>query len=236
MHFFRYDNPIGQLLIKFCNIVFLSILWYIFCLPVFTTGAATAAFYYTVQKNIKNDRGYVLSDFWSSFKENFKQGTILTLILLAVEFVFLSDYAILKNFQTAGNRIGNMYVLIVIIMVVIFIYILWTFIYISRFENTLVNVMKNSFILMFRHIGCTLYIVFMILFAYFASTTLPVSAFIMPAVAAWLISFPVERVFKRYLPEEDTGTQTSDPDRWFQPDEEVKADAAKHDAESTESE
>ncbi len=221
MHFFRYDNPIGQLLIKFCNIVFLTILWYIFCLPVVTMGAATAAFYYTVQKNIKNDRGYVLTDYWSSFKENFKQGTVITVLLLAVEFVFLSDYAILKNFQTAGYRFGNAYVAIVIIMVVLFIYALWTCIYISRFSNTLKNVMKNSFILMFRHLGCTLYIAFMIVFAYFASVTIPITAFVMPAVAAWLISFPVESVFRRYLPKEEDESP-ADPDHWVVPEAEAE--------------
>src|SRR3712207_1231191 len=96
MQLFRYDSPISQLLVKFVNIIFLTILWYAFCIPLVTIGASTGAFYHTIEKNIKNDRGYVFSDFFTSFKGNLRQSIPLTILFIAAEAVFYFDFIIMR--------------------------------------------------------------------------------------------------------------------------------------------
>ena len=81
-------------------------LWFMCCIPVFTIGAATTALYYTVNKSIKNDRGYASSEFFSAFKSNFKQSTVIWLIFLAIYALLGFDYYVMKSYADAGVEIG----------------------------------------------------------------------------------------------------------------------------------
>lgn len=47
---FNWDNIVFQMLGKLVDCVWVSILWVICCIPVFTIGASTTALYYTVHK------------------------------------------------------------------------------------------------------------------------------------------------------------------------------------------
>ena len=53
---FNWDNIVFQMLGKLVDCVWVSILWVICCIPVFTIGASTTALYYTVHKSIRGDR------------------------------------------------------------------------------------------------------------------------------------------------------------------------------------
>ena len=98
---FNWDNIVFQILGKLVDCVWVSILWVICCIPVFTIGASTTALYYTVHKSIRGDRGYTTRTFFGAFRDNFKAATLPYLIWLAVIknrqyegriFLFLSDY------------------------------------------------------------------------------------------------------------------------------------------------
>lgn len=69
-------NTVGQLVV-------LSILWTVCCLPVVTIGASSTALYYTVVKVIRRGRGSLLSSFFSCFRENFWQSVYANLCYLA---------------------------------------------------------------------------------------------------------------------------------------------------------
>ena len=73
------DNPVMQFITKIVTTVYLNILWFLCCLPIFTAGAATTALYYVTLKMVKNEEGNITKAFFHSFKENFKQGTIMVL-------------------------------------------------------------------------------------------------------------------------------------------------------------
>ena len=81
---FNYDNPIWRFIGKFCDIMILNVLWLICCIPVVTVGAATTAVYYVTLKLVRDEEGPTIRSFFKSFKENFKQATVLWLIMLAV--------------------------------------------------------------------------------------------------------------------------------------------------------
>ena len=71
---FNWDNIVFQMLGKLVDCVWVSILWVICCIPVFTIGASTTALYYTVHKSIRGDRGYTTRTFFSE-----RSGTTLRL-------------------------------------------------------------------------------------------------------------------------------------------------------------
>ena len=102
---FNYDSPFMTGLAKFYRLILLDALWIVFSIPVITAGASLTAAYYTIQTNLKNNRSYVWSCFWDSFRENFAPATKLWLIFLAVLAVFLADIGVLRYLQEAGHGV-----------------------------------------------------------------------------------------------------------------------------------
>ena len=88
-NFFNLDNPLFSILNKICDMLFVSIIYIILCLPIFTIGPATTALYYAVVKVIRRERGYISREFFRSFKLNFKRGTIVGLVLTLL-FIILT--------------------------------------------------------------------------------------------------------------------------------------------------
>lgn len=198
MQFLHYDNPVMSGILKIINCMLLSVLWLIGCIPVITVGASTCALYYTVEKNIKNDRGYVVSCFCNAYKENLKQATAVSVILLAVVALFLSDYWILEAWGNSGHVLGSVSVIFQIFIGLVLLYAIWIFAMLGRFQNTVFKILKNSFILMVRHFGSSMMIAFCLLFGGVVVWLVPCAICLMPAIVCWFISVPIEHVFKKY--------------------------------------
>ena len=165
---FSYDNPIMSAISKIANCILLNMLFLICCIPIVTAGASFTAMYYTIEKNIKNNRGYVCSSFFISFKENLKKATPVWLLILGIEIIFLSDYFVVNHVR-------------------------------QRFDNSVKNLMKNSLILMIRFPGTTVLIFFALIFACVITYLIPIAGFLMPVIAAWLFSAPIEHVFSKCM-------------------------------------
>ena len=89
--FFNADNKLWSATNSAVDAVLLNIMWLITCIPVFTVGAATTAFYYTTHKVIRNQRSSIWKEYWASFKANFKQATKTWLIFLVIFLIFYFD-------------------------------------------------------------------------------------------------------------------------------------------------
>ena len=115
------DNPVMQFITKIVTTVYLNILWFLCCLPIFTAGAATTALYYVTLKMVKNEEGNITKAFFHSFKENFKQGTIIWLILLAFGIRLGVDGYVLYHlrFENAFWTICSAILIVVILAYVI---------------------------------------------------------------------------------------------------------------------
>ena len=83
-HFFSSEGPLMTYLIKIRDWMFLSVLWLVCSIPVITVGVSTTALYYVTLKMAKNEEVPVFKSFFKSFKDNLKQGILLTLIVLIV--------------------------------------------------------------------------------------------------------------------------------------------------------
>ena len=95
------DNPLFTGLEYITNIIYASVLWILFSIPVITIGASSTALYYTVTKVIRHGRSYIFREFWQSFKSNLKQSTAVWLIYLLLMAVLLIDIRVMGGFGTA---------------------------------------------------------------------------------------------------------------------------------------
>lgn len=88
---FDINNPVWKFMGRLADLFFLTILWAVCSLPIITIGASTTALYYVALKMAEGQEGYLRQDFFRSFKENFRQSTIVWLVLLAFGVFFGVD-------------------------------------------------------------------------------------------------------------------------------------------------
>lgn len=88
---FGLDSPIMQALSRLADLIILSFLWLVFCLPVITIGPASAAMCFVAMKLARKEEIKVVPTFWQSFKVNFKQGIVINLIFLGIFAVLAVD-------------------------------------------------------------------------------------------------------------------------------------------------
>ena len=212
--FFNYDNPVWRFIGKFGDLIILNVLWFVCSIPIFTIGASTTAVYYVTLKLARNDDGYTIRSFFKSFKENFKQATIIWLILLAVGLILGFD---MLFFTRGGFNLSQQFktVMVTIFLAMSIIYLaIMTYIFPlqSRFYNTIKRTFFNAFFMSIRHLIQTIGILatdvliafgsYMALF-YMPQAALLMMLFGMPLVA-FVNSYFLASIFKRYMPKEDT--------------------------------
>lgn len=207
MNFFNLDNPIFKGLSKMVDAVILSALWVIFSIPVFTMGAASTALYYTVHKTLRRSRGYIYSNFWHSFKENFKQSTILWLILLVIYVIFGWDMYLTWQFLKAGMQWGLMFYLFLALILMTIVWTIYIVAYSARFENTKKNTMKNAAAIAIVNFGWSFLILLLFLLGVFIIGMIPIMLFLVPAVTTLLYDLILERIFRKYMSEEDLAAE-----------------------------
>lgn len=201
--FFNYDNKFTQVINKIINICFISVLWLIWCVPVVTAGASTTAMYYTVNKVLRHNRSYVFKEFWGAFKSNFKQSTIVWLILLAVGIIMGMDAQIMKAFYEAGSSVGSFY--FVFYVMLLFEGVLGTYLFanIARFQNTTKAYFKNAVFMAVAHLPWSFLIMVLFVLTLLLTLILPVLIFVLPAIYMWMCNLILERIFCKYMSEEE---------------------------------
>jgi len=171
MKYLSYDSPFGQLLTKLCYSCCLNLLWFICCIPIVTIGASTTALYYTSLKIVRGEDHALLRTFFRSFRENFRQATVLWLILLAAGLVLAGDGYIVCHLRAASTgAIAVMWTLVLALViaaaVVYTIVLLFVFPLVASVSNTNWAMLKNSFFIGARYLFCTI-LVFAVHFAMF---------------------------------------------------------------------
>ena len=131
---FDADGFLMKVLSKIADTVWLNILFLICSIPIFTIGASTTALYYVTFKTIKDEEGYITKDFFRSFKSNFKQSTIVWLVLFVLYVVLGVELTILLRMNTSMANVGI--VLAMIPGLLILFVGLYVFPLLSRFENS----------------------------------------------------------------------------------------------------
>lgn len=127
-----------MLLDKLSNLVFLNILTVLCSLPIITIGASSTALYYTIQKD-KLDGRHIFRVFFRSFKENFKEATVLWIGLLVVGCALL--FSILFS-----DYVGLIFlkIIAIVVLVVWCAIVSWLFPLLSKFYFRTSAAIRNS--------------------------------------------------------------------------------------------
>lgn len=171
MKFLSYDSKFGQLFIKLCYGCYLNLLWALCSLPIVTIGASTTALYYVCFKVAREEEASLTGMFFRSFRQNFKQATLLWLLMLGAGLVLGADGYILYHLRAhaSGGLAAFWTVLLAVIIAAAVLYvILLTFLFplVASVSNSTFAMLKNSFFIGARYLFCTIW-VFIIHFAMF---------------------------------------------------------------------
>lgn len=206
--FFSLEGGFFSWMGKIFDIMLVSLLWVLCCLPIITIGPATTALYYCVVKSIRRERGYIAKEFFHSFKVNIKQGIIVGLIFTVLTVVMSFNFYIVR--QMEGKQGSILFGIYIALSLFIFITAIYVFPNLSRFTLTMKNLIKNSIIMALRHLPFTIIMGAIIIVSAGAMYIIPITTLFLPGVACLIVSFMMERILKKYTPE-DAGR----PDAWY---------------------
>lgn len=201
--FFNLDSPFMIFLSNLTDVVILNVLCLICCIPIVTIGPSITAMHYVTLKMAREEEGYVVKSFFKAFKDNFKQSLIAWLGFIVITIVFLVDYRILKITGMNNSKIFLM------VIGAIYLFVCLTTMYIfplmARFENTLVQTVKNALLMSILHIFKTIvmaiiYVLPIILVPLHYNLIL-VFLIIGLSGPAYINSFIWKSIFKKYEPE-----------------------------------
>lgn len=209
MKFFSYDSKFSQIMLKLCRGCYLNMLWIICSLPIFTIGAATAALYSVTLKIARDEDPPILTTFVKALRENFKQATVLWLILLGFGLLLGADGYILYHLYRSTHGpvavISTLGLALIIAAAIAFVIVLiYVFPLTASVRNTNFAMLKNSLLIGIHYLFCTI-LVFAIHFAMFFA----VVAFFTPliilgeGVCALISSYLLSNVIRACSYEED---------------------------------
>ena len=215
--FFSMDNKFFTFMNKVADLCILNIICLVCCIPIVTAGASITAMYYVTLKMVRNEEAYIVRSFFKSFKDNFKQATIINLIMIAVGAVLYLDLNVAKNMTGSAGQIFH----VIFMSFVIIYYVLFLYVYpvLARFYNTIRNTIKNALFMAIRHLPYTVVMVLIglcpLLLLFIGSYQIQFTLFALFlvmgfGVIAYCNSFFLVKIFDHYMPKEENEEQKSE--------------------------
>ena len=202
---FSPDHLFFRSLARGVDLIGLSLLWVLLCIPVVTIGPATAALYHAIARVFRfHEEEGAFGLFLRSLKANLKQGVLATLILLPFAALLGGLYWVYGaalDAELAGASAAYVFFLILLIIPVGLV--CWLFPLLGRFEFSLPDLFLTAFRLMLAHIPTTLVLVILAVLFVSLSSWLFVLMLLTPALWAVCASWLLERAFAKHMSPSD---------------------------------
>lgn len=195
---------------KVADLIILNLICVLCCLPIVTIGPSLTALHYVTMKMVRNEESYIVKNFFKSFKENFKQATIINLIMLVVGLMLFLDINIVK--RMSGKLYSGLFVVFIAFLLLYMLVFLYIYPVLAKFYNTIKHTFINAFLMSIRHLPYTFVMlvitllpigIFFIPSLQLQSTCLMLLLIMGPAVIAYLNGHFLVRIFDNYIPKEE---------------------------------
>lgn len=202
---FDMDSPVMRFLGRVADLMILNLVTLLCCLPVVTIGASLTAMHYVLLKMVRNEDSYIIRSFFKSFKENFKQATVIWLIMLLFLIVFGADIMIINH---SGMEFPSALKIILFALAMIgYMVMCYVFPVLCRFENTIRKTIKNALFMAILSFPKTIVMMVLyvspIIFIYFFTMAVPLVILFGISAPAYLSAMLYSGTFKKFEPEEE---------------------------------
>ena len=137
------------------DLLWAGLLWLVMSLPLVTCGAASCALYYTVVKVVRGKRGTVTKAFFHSFRQNLKQGSIASALLLLLVLTVWNLMAAFSG-SPAGISVSASLSALLLAAAPLFLLLPFLFPVISRMEQSMSGQLKMAFYLSLKNLPLTI--------------------------------------------------------------------------------
>ena len=204
---FRMDSPLMRFLTKIADLMVLNILFCVTSIPLITIGASWTALYSVTLKMVRDEESSVSRSYFRSFRQNFKQATLLWLGVLVVLALLVLDIRVL-NGMAGGTAPGLLRVGVEILALLGIMVLQYLFPSLARFEASLADTLKNACMMALAHLPKTALMtaaaVGAVWITLINNTTIAVGLMVWPLIGFSLMAFGnsgiLRRIFDNYVP------------------------------------
>ncbi|MBP5415921.1 MAG: YesL family protein [Clostridiales bacterium] len=171
---FNSNNPAMRFLTNLFNIFWVNLLFFFTCIPIITIGPSLCALYRVCLKIISGEDPMVYNEYFREFKNSFKKGTLLWIVVLLLGGLFAFElYGIyFRDDLISGSLDWLQYPVWAMLLIVVQVF-LYGFALLAVFENSFKNTIINSILLSIKHIPITILLIAVWLFTPLLVNTFP---------------------------------------------------------------
>ena len=204
---FRMDSPLMRFLTKIADLMVLNILFCVTSIPLITIGASWTALYSVTLKMVRDEEGSVSRSYFRSFRQNFRQATLLWLGVLVVLALLVLDIRVL-NGMAGGTAPGLLRVGVEILALLGIMVLQYLFPSLARFEASLADTLKNACMMVLAHLPKTALMtaaaVGAVWITLINNTTIAIGLMVWPLIGFALMAFGnsgiLRKIFDNYVP------------------------------------
>ena len=201
------DSPLMRFLTKIADLMVLNILFCVTSIPLITIGASWTALYSVTLKMVRDEEGSVSRSYFRSFRQNFRQATLLWLGVLVVLALLVLDIRAL-NGMAGGTAPGLLRVGVEILALLGIMVLQYLFPSLARFEASLADTLKNACMMALAHLPKTALMtaaaVGAVWITLINNTTIAVGLMVWPLIGFALMAFGntgiLRKIFDNYVP------------------------------------
>ena len=199
-------NPDSALMItlgRITDFIFLSMFWLVGCIPVVTIGASFAALYDASFRAFRKNERNSWKRFFEVFKGNWKGGILPSILFVAAMAGLLKGTVTLWNLAVAGTLSWMLFAAGAFVAVLLLGILSVLFPVLSRFENSLGGLLKNTLLLALANLPRTVVLGVINAASLLLCAKVVIPLFFLPSLAALLGSYLLEPMFKPYMNDEN---------------------------------
>lgn len=140
--FFNQNNVFFRFMGILFDLIELNLITLIFCIPVFTAGAAFVAMHYVLWHMVRGEDSYIAMQFWQSFKDNWKNATVIWFLVMIVGLIMWVDLRAMGELSRSGRSLLEVILIVVALLTVSVAE--YAFFLLSRYENTAIQTLTNA--------------------------------------------------------------------------------------------
>lgn len=153
---FGFSSKLMNIMNRAADLLLLNILFIVTSIPIITIGASVTALYSVMMKVCMDVEGYIIKDYFQTFKRQFMKASCLWGIFIGIAAVIGVD----AYFYIFSARAVFFMRYLFYILLICFVFILsYSFVVLEQMKCTVGNVLKNAIVLSIRFLPYTLAIV-----------------------------------------------------------------------------
>lgn len=208
--FFSVEGKFFTACSKIVDMVILTLLWIVGCIPIVTIVTSTSSLYHATVKCVRFERGKAYQEFMDAYKKNFKQGVGLTILYGGIgAAIGYLDYHVFFLSQTRTMAVFIMAVFMLIMTVLYLMNVLWLIPVFSRFSNTFGFIVQLNFVIAIKQIVRSIPMLLIAAVSLLLMWVSPPLAILFPSLGMLVISYLSEPGLRKYMPR-----QTEDNGDW----------------------